>query len=105
MARLTAPLVVMARVTSTSTTWLSATAPRLASWTPSMAGLVVQVIASGQLVLVVGVKRPAWVESLLPTSRSLAEVTVAPGGRPEMARVRKARLALGEPTTDMLVAV
>jgi hypothetical protein len=64
ITKLTALLPPTVPVTSTSTTWFSATAPSVASAAPLSAGLVFQVMLSGQLVSATGLKTPPLVESL-----------------------------------------
>src|SRR4051794_6170601 len=99
MATAYVPLPVIvpgARVTSW--TLFSPTAPRLPTCAPS-AGLAFQVIDSVQAVLATVWKVPPLVESLVTDSRSVAELTLAPAGRPDTVNFRNDCLAVVEPPT------
>src|SRR5215212_3839828 len=95
---------MMMPVRSRSTTLLSATDPSVATSAPSIAGLLFQVIFSLQLVLLMRLKTPPVVESLVTYRRSFADCTTAPAGKPLTVKQIKACLALVLlPTTEKLL--
>src|SRR6185312_3031753 len=78
---------------------LNATAPRLPTCGPSIAGLVFQVVASVNVVFVIVLNTPPLVESLVTNSLSFAELTVEPAGRPETVKRTNDCLADVDPPT------
>src|ERR671927_171908 len=73
---------------------LIATTPSAANCGRSTLGLPFHVMFSSQVVLVIWLKIPPLVESLVTYRRSLAELIVAPAGRPATSKRMNACLAL-----------